>query len=78
MPHDLASALAPTGRLRAAINLSNFLLVSGRSADGDPQGVSPDMARAVAERLGVAVHYLPYATPSRSPMRRPTRPGTSH
>lgn len=63
MPHDLASALAPTGRLRAAINLSNFLLVSGRSADGDPQGVSPDMARAVAERLGVAVHYLPYATP---------------
>ena len=47
------SELAPTGVLRAAINLSNFLLVSGKTAAGEPLGVSPDMARAVAERLGV-------------------------
>ncbi|NIP89684.1 MAG: transporter substrate-binding domain-containing protein [Gammaproteobacteria bacterium] len=63
MSHDLARALAPTGVLRAGINLSNFLLVTGRSAAGDPQGVSPDMAAAIAERLGVPVQYLPYATP---------------
>ncbi len=63
MSHDLARALAPTGALRAGVNLSNFLLVTGRSADGDPQGVSPDMAAAIAERLGVPVQYLPYATP---------------
>lgn len=63
MSHDLARALAPTGVLRAGVNLSNFLLVTGRSADGDPQGVSPDMAAAIAERLGVPVQYLPYATP---------------
>ncbi len=63
MVHDLARALAPTGVLRAGVNLSNFLLVTGRSADGDPQGVSPDMAAAIAERLGVPVKYLPYATP---------------
>lgn len=56
-------ALAPTGTLRAAINLSNFLLVTGRGADGNPEGVSPDMARTLAERLGVAIELLRYKTP---------------
>jgi polar amino acid transport system substrate-binding protein len=55
--------LAPTGVLRAAINLSNFLLVTGRTPSGDPEGVSPSMARAVAERLGVDVRYVPFDTP---------------
>jgi polar amino acid transport system substrate-binding protein len=39
------------------------LLVTGRSASGDPEGVSPDMARAIADRLGVPVRYVPYARP---------------
>jgi polar amino acid transport system substrate-binding protein len=56
--------LAPTGVLRAAINLGNFLLVTGRAANGDPQGVAPDMAAQIAERLGVAVQYVPFARPS--------------
>jgi polar amino acid transport system substrate-binding protein len=60
---DVIAQLAPTGVLRAAINLSNFLLVSGRSASGEPEGVSPDMARAVAERLGVPVQLVPYPRP---------------
>ncbi len=55
--------LAPTGVLRAAINLSNFLLVSGRSPAGEPEGVAPDMAREVAERLGVPVAYVTFARP---------------
>ena len=55
--------LAPTGTLRVAINLSNFLLVSDRNFSGDPIGVSPDMARAVADRLGVPVEYVLYETP---------------
>ena len=63
MIEDARSELAPHGVLRAAINLSNFLLVTGRSPSGDPEGVSPDMARAVAERLGVPVTYVTYATP---------------
>ncbi|MGE0424433.1 MAG: ABC transporter substrate-binding protein [Reyranellaceae bacterium] len=63
MPHELASQLAPTGVLRAAINMGNFLLVTGRSPAGDPAGVSPDMAAAIAEKLGVPVKYLPYKTP---------------
>ncbi|MEE3258802.1 MAG: transporter substrate-binding domain-containing protein [Candidatus Latescibacterota bacterium] len=55
--------LAPTGVLRVAINLSNFLLVTGKTPEGDPVGVSPDMARAVADRLGVGVEYITFATP---------------
>ena len=62
--NDKAKAeLAPTGVLRAGINLSNFLLVTGRSATGDPEGVAPDMARAIAAELGVPVKYVPFKTP---------------
>jgi polar amino acid transport system substrate-binding protein len=64
MPQDAVAELAPTGRLRAGINLSNFLLVTGRSPTGDPEGVAPDLARAIAERLGVPITYVPFARPS--------------
>lgn len=63
MSPEIIAELAPTGTLRAAINMGNFLLVTGRSASGDPDGVSPGMARAVAERLGVPVRYVPFAKP---------------
>jgi polar amino acid transport system substrate-binding protein len=56
--------LAPTGVLRAAINMGNKLLVTGRAPNGDPTGVSPSMAAAIAERLGVPVRYVPYARPN--------------
>ena len=61
-PEVLAS-LAPRGVLRAGINCSNPLLVSGRAENGDPDGVSPDMARLVAEALGVECRLIPYASP---------------
>ena len=63
MTPDIKAQLAPHGMLRAGINMSNFLLVTGRSAAGDPEGVSPSMARAIAERLGVPVQYVPFAKP---------------
>jgi len=63
MSPEVLSQLAPTGVLRAGINMSNFLLVTGRDAAGEPDGVSPGMARAIAERLGVPVHYMPYSRP---------------
>jgi polar amino acid transport system substrate-binding protein len=63
MPPELLNLLAPGGILRAGINLSNFLLVTGRTPEGDPVGVSPDMARTFADTLGVAVSYVPYANP---------------
>jgi polar amino acid transport system substrate-binding protein len=62
--NDKAKAeLAPTGVLRAGINLSNFLLVTGRAANGNPEGVSPDMAHAIADKLGVPVQYVPFKSP---------------
>jgi polar amino acid transport system substrate-binding protein len=61
---QITSELAPTGVLRAAINMSNFLLVTGKTASGDPQGVAPDMAAEIAKRLGVPVAYVKYERPS--------------
>jgi len=63
MSPEIVAQLAPTGVLRAGINMSNFLLVTGRSASGDPEGVSPSMAKAVADRLGVPVRYVPFPKP---------------
>jgi polar amino acid transport system substrate-binding protein len=60
---NVVAELAPTGVLRAGINMSNFLLVSGSSPSGEPQGVAPDMARAIADRLGVPVAYKPFPRP---------------
>ena len=63
MLEQARAELAPTGVLRAGINLSNFLLVTGKTPEGDPEGVSPDIARAVADRLGVPVEYVLFDTP---------------
>lgn len=63
MTDKARAQLAPTGVLRAGINLSNFLLVTGRSEKNDPVGVAPDMAAAIAETLGVPVKYVPFKTP---------------
>lgn len=59
----IRSELAPHGVLRAGINLSNSLLVTGRTPSGDPVGVAPDMAQEIANRLGVPVVYVSYAGP---------------
>lgn len=63
MTAELVKELAPTGALRVGINLSNFLLVTGKAANGDPEGVSPDMGAEIARRLGVPVKYVCYKTP---------------
>ena len=63
MLEQARAELAPTGVLRAGINMSNFLLVTGSTPEGDPDGVSPDMARAVAERLGVPLKLVAFKTP---------------
>jgi polar amino acid transport system substrate-binding protein len=60
---DVIAELTPTGVLRAGINMSNFLLVTGKTASGDPVGVSPDMAAAIAERLGVPLKLIAYKSP---------------
>lgn len=59
----LLEEIAPTGVLRAAINLSNNLLVTGTTDSGEPDGVSPDMARAIAKELGVPCQLITYDGP---------------
>jgi polar amino acid transport system substrate-binding protein len=63
MSPEVIAELAPTGVLRAGVNLSNFLLVTGKTPSGDPEGVSPDMARAIADKLGVPVTYVTFKSP---------------
>jgi polar amino acid transport system substrate-binding protein len=61
-PDPRAGAIAEltsTGKLRAAINLGNPILAS-RGPDGAPQGVSVDLAREAARRLGVALELVPF------------------
>ena len=63
MPPGIRDILAPGGQMRAAINMSNFLLVSEKSKDGGPAGVSPSMAAAIAALLDLDVKYVTYPNP---------------
>jgi len=60
---DILAQLAPTGTLRAGINMANKLLVTGETATGDPEGVGPEFAAKIAESLSVPVAYVPFPTP---------------
>ena len=57
--------LAPRGILRAGINLSNFLLVSGTAADGSPTGISPDIANLVASTLDLPCELVCFDRPGK-------------
>jgi polar amino acid transport system substrate-binding protein len=61
---QILSELAGSGILRAGINTGNGLLVTGVSSTGDPEGVAPDMAAAIAKRLAVPVVYVKFPRPS--------------
>lgn len=63
MADALIQELVPTGTLRVALNMSNFLLVSTTDEQGEPDGVSPAIARAIAKRLGVNATLIPYKNP---------------
>ena len=63
MSPDIISELAPTGILRAGINLSNFLLVTKVDSAGTPVGVAPDFAHELAARLNVPVKYVLFKSP---------------
>jgi polar amino acid transport system substrate-binding protein len=59
-PTAAVSDLAPTGKLRAAINFGNAVLAGRDAATGEPCGISVDLARELARRLGVAIEFVPY------------------
>lgn len=59
-----ATKLAPKGELRAALIVSNPVLVT-RRADGQLGGVSVELARAFATKLSVPIRLMPYENPAR-------------
>lgn len=60
---EAINALAPQQVLRAGINVSNFLLVSGTGERGEPVGLSPSMATALAAALAVPLDLVTFAGP---------------
>jgi len=56
-PSAAIAELGGTGKLRAAINLGNPVLAK-RDASGQPTGVSVDLAREAARRLGLPVDLV--------------------
>lgn len=62
-PAAARAELAPEGKLRAGMNLGNTLFTQKDKATGDLQGVSVDLMRELALRLGVPVDFVVHATP---------------
>ncbi len=58
---EVLKDLAPTGKLRAAINYGNGVLAQ-KGPNGEPHGVTPELAAALAKRLGVPVEYVFYTS----------------
>jgi polar amino acid transport system substrate-binding protein len=63
---DLRKAFAPTGKLRASINLGNPILANKNPQTGEPFGVSIDLARAFAKRLGVDIELVVFDAAGKS------------
>ena len=57
---------APTGTLRASINLGNPILANRDAQSGEPTGVSVDLARAFAQRLGVPLELVVFDAAGKS------------
>jgi len=60
VPPGARSELAPTGKLRAAINFGNPVLAQKDPATGEPRGVSVDLARELGRRLGVPIELVTF------------------
>jgi polar amino acid transport system substrate-binding protein len=63
---ELIAEFAPTGKLRAALNMGNPVLAHSKTSSEKPAGVSIDLARAFAELLGVEAVFLQFDTPGKS------------
>jgi polar amino acid transport system substrate-binding protein len=56
---EVVKDLAPTGKLRAAINFGNAVLAQ-KAPDGSSAGVTADLSRELAKRLNVPVEFMPF------------------
>ena len=59
-PNAAVTELAPNGTLRAAINFGNPVLAAKDPGTGEARGVSVDLAREFAKRLGVPLQIVTY------------------
>lgn len=66
MSTDLQKAFAPTGKLRASINLGNPILANKHPQTGEPFGVSIDLARAFAKHLDVDIELVVFDAAGKS------------
>jgi polar amino acid transport system substrate-binding protein len=64
-PPEAVKELAPAGKLRAAINYGNGVLAQ-KGPDGEPRGVSADLSRELAKRLGVPVEFVTFDAAGRA------------
>ena len=55
---DIVKSFAPTGRLRAAINQGNSVLVQKQADGSEPKGVTIMLAKELGQRLGVPVELV--------------------
>jgi len=55
---EVLKELAPSGRLRAAINLGNAVLAQGTVQE--PRGITVDLAREMARRIGLPLDLVPF------------------
>src|SRR5947207_14797379 len=62
VPAAARAELAPTGKLRAGMNLSNTLF-TGKAPDGQLHGVAVDVMNELGARLGVPVEMVVFPTP---------------
>ena len=66
-PHqELATQIAPTGTLRAVINLGNPILARKDASGSEPTGVSVDLAQALAQKLNVPLKLIPVDSAAKS------------
>ncbi len=63
---SVLSAFAPTGTLRASINLGNPILANKDALTGEPSGVSIDLARELGKRLSLPVALVVFDTAGKS------------
>lgn len=63
---SVVSAFTPSGRLRASINLGNPILANKHPDTGEPFGVSIDLARTFAQRLGAELELVVFDAAGKS------------
>ena len=63
---ELIQKIAPTGKLRASINLGNPILANKDPVSGKPFGVSVDLAHAYAKKLGLELELIVFDSAGKS------------